>query len=129
MDEEDAYKKAVKRVVRRRHRALYRAMGVDFPADPYSSYYYTVLDLELIGEKLYGREFVEWALQNTEPSESLFRVAEEAQVVLLPAAGFGTVHRSTRVSLANLDEADYVRIGECYRKVLDEYYEAFERAR
>jgi aspartate 4-decarboxylase len=127
MDEEDSYKNAMKRVVRRRHRALYKAMGIEGVEDPNSSYYYTVLDLEILGEKIYGRDFVDWALKNTEPSESLFRVAEEAQVVLLPAAGFGTVHRSTRVSLANLNESDYVRIGECYRKVLDEYYETYKK--
>ena len=128
MDEDDKYKKVMKHVVRRRYQPLYRAMGVEGAEDPNSSYSYTVLNLELLAEKIYGREFVDWTLKNTEPSERLFRVAEEAQVVLLPAAGFGTVHRSTRVSLANLNESDYVRIGECYRKVLGEYYEAFKKS-
>ena len=47
----------------------------------------------------------------------------------MPGPGFGTVHRSSRASLANLNEVDYVRIGESYRKVLDEYYETYKKQR
>ncbi len=41
----------------------------------------------------------------------LFRLAKESGVVLLPGNGFGTLNPSVRVSLANLNEPDYIRIG------------------
>ncbi len=64
-----------------------------------------------------------WLLESIQPHELLFRLAEEAGVVLLPGKGFGTRHPSGRVSLANLNEEDYVKIGRCVRKLRDEYLE------
>ena len=56
------------------------------------------------------------------------RLAEEAGVVLLPGGGFGTRHPSGRVSLANLNEEDYVKIGRSVRKLRDEYLERYRAA-
>jgi aspartate 4-decarboxylase len=66
-----------------------------------------MLDLDFHRERAYSRQFVERINQNTKPSESLFQLASEARVVLLPGLGFGTQHRSRRISLANLNESDY----------------------
>ncbi len=56
--------------------------------------YYTILDLEYLGGREQGREFVEWVMKNTEPSELLFELAKDARVVLLLGCGFGTAHPS-----------------------------------
>ncbi len=72
-----------------------------------------------------GPEFVKWLLASIQPHELLFRLAEEAGVVLLPGGGFGTQHPSGRVSLANLNEEDYVKIGRSVRKLRDEYLEKY----
>ncbi len=48
-----------------------------------------------------------------------------ARVVLLPGRGFGTAHPSGRVSLANLNESDYRKIGKALRKLIEEYVERF----
>jgi aspartate 4-decarboxylase len=45
--------------------------------------------------------------------------------VLLPGRGFGTQHPSGRVSLANLNESDYVKIGRAIRNLLGEYVERY----
>jgi aspartate 4-decarboxylase len=50
-------------------------------------------------------------------------------VVLLPSKGFGSDHPSVRVSLANLNETDYRKIGTATRKLLDSYYEAYKKSR
>jgi len=71
---------------------------------------------------------VDWLFKNTEPSELLFRLAREARVVLLPGLGFGTQHPSGRVSLANLNESDYRKIGKAMRKLIEEYVEKFNAA-
>ena len=129
MDEPDAYKKAIKRILHRRHAGLYESMGLEQPSDPNGAYYYTLIDAEVVGEKLYGRDFVDWFLKKLAPGEVLARLAEEAQVVLLPGKGFDAVHPSARVSLANLNEVDYRKIGTAARKLLDSYYEEYKKSR
>jgi aspartate 4-decarboxylase len=84
--------------------------------------------MEFLGERAYGRDFVEWLMKNTEPSELLFRLAREARVVLLPGRGFGTPHPSGRVSLANLNESDYRKIGRAIRTLLADYVERYNAA-
>jgi aspartate 4-decarboxylase len=129
MDTPDAYKNALKRLIRKRKQALYEEVGISFEDDdPNQVDYYTILDIEFLGERMFGREFVEWLLKNTEPSELLFRLAREARVVLLPGRGFGTQHPSGRVSLANLNESDYRQIGRAMRKLIEEYVERYNTA-
>ncbi|WP_028217448.1 bifunctional aspartate transaminase/aspartate 4-decarboxylase [Paraburkholderia oxyphila] len=126
MDTPDAYKNALKRLIRSRKRALFETIGIPLKeGDPNVVDYYTLLDLEYFGERAYGREFVDWLLKNTEPSELLFHLAKDAHVVLLPGQGFGTPHPSGRVSLANLNEVDYRAIGKAIRTLLHEYVERF----
>ncbi|GAB7535188.1 bifunctional aspartate transaminase/aspartate 4-decarboxylase [Burkholderia sp. 3C] len=126
MDTPDAYKNALKRLIRSRKRALYEEVGISFADDdPNQVDYYTILDLEFLGEQAFGREFVDWLFKNTEPSDLLFRLASDARVVLLPGRGFGTAHPSGRVSLANLNESDYRQIGRALRKLIEEYVERF----
>jgi aspartate 4-decarboxylase len=126
MDTPDAYKNALKRLIRSRKQALYREIGISFDDDDENKVdYYTILDLEFLGERAYGRDFVDWVIKNTEPSEVLFRLARDARVVLLPGRGFGTQHPSGRVSLANLNESDYVKIGRAIRTLLGEYVDRY----
>jgi aspartate 4-decarboxylase len=126
MDTPDAYKNALKRLIRSRKQALYREIGISFDdSDENKVDYYTILDLEYLGERAYGREFVDWLIENTKPSEMLFRLAKDARVVLLPGRGFGTLHPSGRVSLANLNESDYAQIGRAIRHLLAEYVDRY----
>jgi aspartate 4-decarboxylase len=126
MDTPDAYKNALKRLIRSRKQALYREIGITFDdSDVNKVDYYTILDLEFLGERAYGRDFVEWIIKNTKPSELLFKLAKDARVVLLPGRGFGTQHPSGRVSLANLNESDYVQIGRAIRELLGEFVERY----
>jgi len=130
MDTPDAYKQAMKRLIRSRKAALFREIGIapEDTADPNVVDYYTLLDIEQLGGKALGPEFVKWVLASAEPTELLFRLAEEAGVVLLPGRGFGTRHPSGRVSLANLNESDYAKIGKSIRKLFEEYVERYNEA-
>ena len=127
MDTAGSYKAAMMRLIRARHDTLYRSMGLVAKRDPDSADYYTELDLEPIGEELYGRDFVDWFLKKATAGELLYRIADEAGVVLMPGSGFGDIHPSARVSLANLNEYDYAAIGKAVRKLLDAYYENYRQ--
>lgn len=126
MDEPRAYKAAMKRVIRRRKQTMYREMGIIPRFDENSVEYYQLLDLETMGREKYGQEFVDWLLKTLKPNQALFELAADAGVVLLPGKGFGTSHPSVRVSLANLIEADYAKIGRAVREFSDRYYKLFK---
>ncbi|WP_457741338.1 bifunctional aspartate transaminase/aspartate 4-decarboxylase [Thermococcus sp.] len=125
MDETETYKNAVRRILRRRYRALYRGLGLEPEENPNLTYYYTLLDTEKLAEKLYGKEFAEWFIKTLPIEEFIIRLASDAGVVLLPGKGFEVLHPSARVSLANLKEIDYIKIGKTIRKLIDEYYQRF----
>jgi len=123
MDQPDAYKAAVKRLVRGRKAALYQALGIEDDADENDVAYYNILDAEVVGRKTYGEAFVQWFRSKTKPADVLFRLAKESGVVLLPGNGFGALNPSVRVSLANLNEPDYIRIGATLQRLLEEYHQ------
>ncbi|SPR98048.1 bifunctional aspartate transaminase/aspartate 4-decarboxylase [Cupriavidus taiwanensis] len=126
MDTPDDYKNAMKRLIRSRKAALYREIGIAPESDdPNAVDYYTLLDIEQLGGKAIGPDFVKWVMNSVEPNELLFQLADEAGVVLLPGRGFGTRHPSGRVSLANLNEADYAKIGRSIRKLFETYVEKY----
>jgi len=45
--------------------------------------------------------------------------------VLLPGKGFATPHPSARISLANLEDEDYARIGRIIRVIMQEYVDEY----
>ncbi|WP_423187223.1 bifunctional aspartate transaminase/aspartate 4-decarboxylase [Alishewanella sp. d11] len=126
MDEDDAYKKALKSVIRRRKATLFDALGVTATENENSVDYYTLLDLEDIAKKLYGKDFAQWLLTKFQPNELLFKIADETGIVLLPGHGFGTQTPSGRVSLANLNEFEYAKIGRMLRALADKLYQEWQ---
>ncbi len=128
MDFTDSYKDAMKRLIRKRNDMLYKGFGGTVPNDPNAVDYYQLINMEQIYRDCYGDKFVEWYLKTLQPNEALFRLASEAGVVLLPAQGFGTTHPSFRVSLANLKEIDYVKIGQAIHRIGEEYFEQFQKS-
>ena len=126
MDTADAYKAEMKRLVRNRVATLYRSLGLVKEIDPDSAAYYEELTLETVGGQLYGDDFVQWMVKQLSPGEVLYRIADEAGIVLMPGRGFGDLSPSARVSLANLNESDYAAIGKAIRGLLDDYYARFE---
>ncbi|WP_437883103.1 bifunctional aspartate transaminase/aspartate 4-decarboxylase [Pseudomonas sp. LRF_L74] len=126
LDEPQAYKQSMKRIVLRRKEALYRELGLPLPVDPNSVSYYHLLDLQDIATQMHGARFGEWILTRLQPNEALFRIAQETGIVLLPGRGFGGTHASGRVSLANLNEYDYANIGRSLRRIALEFHEVFE---
>ena len=127
MDRQALYKNSAKHLIRQRYQMLYRNMGVLADHKPDDVNYYTLIDLQELGGKLYGAEFERWFVNQDLGTRFLFRLAQETGVVLLPGKGFEVVDTSARVSLANLTDVEYAAIGKFTRRVLDEYYEDFKK--
>ncbi|CAF1431053.1 unnamed protein product [Adineta steineri] len=125
MDTSDSYKMTLKKLIRARKRALYRGIGINFGDNEENGNdvgYYTILDLELLRERIYGQQFANHFLSNTKVIEFLVRLAREQRVILLPGHSFGVIYPSVRVSFANLNEADYENIGQSIRTVMKNYF-------
>lgn len=116
-----AYKKACMELIHSRYQLFWDALGMPAPPDPNRAEYYTTFDLREWAITNHGEEFFEWLRTHFEPVDLVFRMAEECSVVLLNGGGFAGPEWSARVSLANLDNSDYITIGHILKAILEEY--------
>ncbi|VBB09195.1 aminotransferases class-i pyridoxal-phosphate attachment site [Lucifera butyrica] len=123
LDRENTYKRQTKEICHRRIKLLYEGLGLPQPNLPYDADYYTQFDLEEWANFHYGKEFTAYLQKNYTVEDILFRLAENSAIVLLNGGGFHGPAWSVRVSLANLDDAAYAKIGQELRSVLAEYVE------
>jgi aspartate 4-decarboxylase len=112
LDKDDRYKKLTTDIVQRRLQALWDGMGLPLPPDPMRAGYYATLDIMVWAEKMHGPAFVEFLKKNYHPFDVLFALAEKFSIVLLNGSGFAGPDWSVRVSLANLPDEAYSKIGE-----------------
>jgi len=128
LDKADSYKSLCQIIVRRRFQALFDGLGLTVPDDSTRAGYYVQLDLMVWAEKEYGRGFAAYLKQNYECTDVLFRLAEHSGVVLMHGGGFGGPDWSIRVSLANLAEETYPRIGQYLRETAMAYVREWKAA-
>ena len=118
LDTDNRYKKLTQAIVHRRLRNLAQGLNIDWFDDPMRAQYYATIDLLNWARHEYGEEFVKFA-GNYHPFDVLFALAERYSTVLLNGSGFAGPDWSVRVSLANLDDAAYEKIGDQLRSLLD----------
>lgn len=125
-DKEDHYKKLTKEIVQRRLKALWKGMNLPLPPDPMRADYYATLDIMVWAEKAHGPRFVEFLKNNYHPFDILFALAEKFSTVLLNGSGFAGPDWSVRVSLANLPDEAYGKIGGQLAAVVDRAVEVWK---
>ena len=121
LDKSDSYKNLCQLICRRRWHALFDGLGLTLPEDSTRAFYYVELDLMVWAEKEYGPDFAKFLRKNFECIDVLFRLAEHSGIVLMPGGGFGGPEWSVRVSLANLAEETYPKIGQYLRETAEAY--------
>ena len=126
LDKENKYRTRMLDIIQRRLKALWDSTGFTLVPDPLRAGYYSEIDMLVWAKKFYGEEFVDYLKKNYNPLDVVFRLATETSLVVLNGGGFDGPEWSVRVSLANLNEADYVRIGQSIRQILTEYAEAWK---
>jgi len=127
LDTDESYKMRTRSLVNRRLAKLYEGMCLDLPADPLRAGYYAEIDLMGWARRRYGPEFAQWLADSYEPVDTVFRLAEQFSVVLLNGGGFDDSAWSVRVSLANLRDDAYLRIGASVRSVFEQYVADWQR--
>ncbi|MFI0239040.1 bifunctional aspartate transaminase/aspartate 4-decarboxylase [Streptomyces sp. NPDC016845] len=128
LDEGQAYKDRIRSIVRGRLELLLEGAHMKIADDPQRAAYYIELDLMAQAELEHGPEFATYLSENYEPIDPLFRLARQTGVVLLNGGGFEGPQWSVRVSLANLDDLDYLKIGHHLRAIFDAYAEEWRTA-
>ena len=103
--------------------------GLTLPEDSTRAFYYVELDLMVWAEKTYGPDFARFLRKNYECIDVLFRLAEHSGIVLMPGGGFGGPDWSVRVSLANLAEDTYPKIGQYLRETAQAYVKEWQAAK
>ncbi|EKQ56626.1 MULTISPECIES: aspartate 4-decarboxylase [unclassified Clostridium] len=126
LDKENKYKKQTKDICKRRQKLLFKGLGLDLREDPYDAAYYTEFDLLEWAVCYYGSEFGEYLQRNHKPVDILYRLAQESAIVLLSGGGFKGPEWSIRISLANLNDDAYSKIGEALHLILEEYVNSWK---
>ena len=126
LDRENRYKKLTQEICRRRQKILFEGFGLELTYDPYNAAYYSQIDLLVWACQKYGDDFVNYLKTTYEPTDILFRLAEDSSIVLLNGGGFGGPEWSIRTSLANLDDDAYSEIGKTVEKTFEKYVAAWK---
>ncbi|NDV97032.1 aspartate 4-decarboxylase [Dysgonomonas sp. 521] len=126
LDTENKYKKDCIDLIQHRYTLLWEGMNIPVVEDPERAAYYCEIDIHEWAMKNYGKEFVAFLEKNFEPVDIVFRLAEKSSIVLLNGGGFAGPEWSVRVSLANLEDADYSVIGKELSETMQDYVEAWE---
>jgi aspartate 4-decarboxylase len=125
-DKENRYKQFTKHICRHRKKLLFEGLGLDLQVDPYNASYYTQFDLLEWACEYYGEEFAQYLQDNYKPVDILIRLAEQSSIVLLGSSGFHGPEWAIRISLANLSDESYSKIGKVLRQVLSDYVQEWE---
>lgn len=128
LDKENNYKQKTREIILRRLQALWDNTGFTLIEDPLRVGYYTEIDMLIWAKKFHGDKFVEYLKKTYSPLNVVFRLARETSLVLLNGGGFDGPEWSVRASLANLNEQDYVTIGQGIKRILDEYAEEWKKS-
>lgn len=129
LDKDGAYHKRMIKLIHDRYDALWKNFGFEMPADPLRADYYSEIDMMVWAKKLYGQEFADYIDKTYSPLSTVFRLASETGSVVLNGDGFDGPRWSIRVSLANLNEEDYVRLGANIRQILNQFADEWKASK
>lgn len=126
LDKDNNYKNLTKGICRRRQKLLFDGLGMDVRKDGFDAAYYTQFDLLQWAEQHYGEGFAGYLEKNYKPYDLLLMLAEESSIVLLSGGGFHGPEWSIRISLANLNDESYSKIGEVLRRILERLVDSWK---
>lgn len=125
--EEDPYIRLANDTVHARYTALMNALGLPADESAQNAQYYTLVDVLDLAATRHEEDFAEWLKEERTEIDFLNDLAEKEGVVLMYGPGFSAPEGTVRISLANLNEEDYVEIARRLFELLDEYYEEYDR--
>lgn len=121
LDIQNNYKLRLQEIIGNRLSKLWDSTGFKLLSDSLRAGYYSEIDISVWAKRLYGDDFATFLKSNFEPLDFVLRLAKETGIVVLNGSGFDAPDWSLRVSLANLNDSDYVTIGKHIGLMLNEY--------
>ena len=122
-DSSQTYKKQLQSILESRMNLLYKDLNTSIAMLSTSTNYYNLIDIPQVTENLYGKRARDHIEDKYEYLEFLFHLAKVYHVVLLPGAGFGATPWRVRISLANLADQDYAKIGTALKMCIKDFVE------
>ncbi|SEM75758.1 MULTISPECIES: bifunctional aspartate transaminase/aspartate 4-decarboxylase [unclassified Candidatus Frackibacter] len=128
IDKERVYKSLVTETLERRIKNLYASFPEDYSylKGSNKTHYYALINIAILAKERYNEEFANYLTENFLALDFLIKLAAEKAILCLPGAGFSGPEWTLRVSLANLNDQDYLIIGQAIIEVLDEYYDYYQ---
>lgn len=124
--QEDPYIELANETVHSRYTALMDALELPVDNSVQNAQYYTLVDVLSIASDRYDADFAEWLKDSRTEVDFLNDLATKKGVVLMYGPGFNAPEGTVRISLANLNEEDYVEIARRLFELLNEYWTEYE---
>lgn len=108
----EPYRNTIKGILRKRIKSFYTQLKTDIEIKPTMTDYYNLINIPEVTRNMYGEKAANYLVQEYEYLEFLFHLVSKYHTILLPGSGFGATPWRLRISLANLNEKDYIAIGK-----------------
>lgn len=108
----EPYRNTIKGILRKRIKSFYAQLKTDIEIKPTMTDYYNLINIPEVTRNMYGEKAANYIVQEYEYLEFLFHLVSKYHTILLPGSGFGATPWRLRISLANLNEKDYIAIGK-----------------
>lgn len=125
----ERYKLNIMTICKDRMRKLYDGLALPIPDLPHCASYYTEFDLLAYAKKKFTASFLAHLERDVAIETILMELARVYAIILLPGQGFGDARLSIRVSLSNLKDDDYTKIGQALFTTLARMEEAWGNKR
>ena len=126
IDSNDKYKNLTKSICRKRKELLCDGLKVELFNDPHYASYYTEINLLDWARVEHGDAASKFIESNYTPFDILYDLANNYSTVLLNGDGFASSRWGLRVSLANLNDEAYIKIGQTLRKIFNDIINDFK---
>lgn len=121
------YVQLSREVVAARYHEFWHGLGIQPDETPENTRYYTLVDIFDLMRQRHGKEFCQYFKDNYNYLDFTYRLATEFGAVVMDATAFGAEKGNVRVSLANLEKADYRKLARAILDLVDEYYQGFKK--
>jgi aspartate 4-decarboxylase len=126
LDAAGTRKQVTRALLRNRNERFHRGAGLMPPAHALATHYYATLNIPELARTRHGDAFADWLATGFEPIDFVIRLARERGIVLMDGGGFDAPRMSVRISLANLPDAAYERIGREISELLAQYHREWQ---
>lgn len=117
LDKESQYQKLTMSICKERKELLFEGMQVPLSEDKLDACYYTEVNILDWAYKEYGQAFASYIESQYTLLDIIYNLAHDHGIILLRADGFASSKWGLRVSLANLENEEYLIIGKILREI------------